>query len=101
MGGGGVHRYPVIPNWKWGLKPHNQTTRNVIATVFYFSVAAGAWYWGTKHERLLRPPHHPYPAQKYNAHNLEDDPEYPQKVAEWKEATKDGLLARIRPDKGH
>ena len=73
-----------------GWYAENVNWKRNTGIIFAGIVALGLWTFSTsaKYERRYRPGPIPVPSQRWASHTLEDDPAYPQKLAEYKKNKK-------------
>merc|ERR1711879_856321 len=87
MGGGPRFDYPKFvwsPSGGWWTTAPPGWKRNTgIALGAVFVLAAGTFYVSAKAERR-NVPLVPIPSQRWSHHTAEDDPEYPQRIAEYR-----------------
>merc|ERR1711916_57350 len=91
-------KYVWSPAGGWGANPPNAARNIKYAYAGMIVLCGGVFYVSATNERRYRVPDRPIPSQRWATHTLEDDPEYPQKLVEYKK-NKPSFFSRILPDK--
>jgi hypothetical protein len=104
MGGDHDHHAPKPPYprrvWTpyggWWPEPKNWKRNTALGLLGLLLSGAGLFYLSTRLERRPRPSPYPVWSQRWAKHTLEDDPDYPRKLEEWRRNRKP-LWKRILP----